>query len=113
MTEATLHKLKILADSAKYDASCSSSGVGRGNAGGKKAGQKAGLGSTAPMGVCHSFTDDGRFFAKVDDEPLVPIQTTSFDEAADALFLIIKNTPILPAPLFAPVVREETVISDM
>ena len=60
MTEATLHKLKILADSAKYDASCSSSGVGRGNAGGKKAGQKAGLGSTAPMGVCHSFTDDGR-----------------------------------------------------
>ena len=60
MTEATLHKLKILADSAKYDVSCSSSGVGRGNAGGKKTGQKAGIGSTAPMGVCHSFTDDGR-----------------------------------------------------
>ena len=60
-----------------------------------------------------AFTDDGRFFAKVDDDPLVPIQTTSFDEAADALFLIIKNTPILPAPLFAPVMREETVISDM
>ena len=60
-----------------------------------------------------AFTDDGRFFAKVDNDPLVPIQTTSFDEAADALFLIIKNTPILPAPLFAPVVREETVISDM
>ena len=60
-----------------------------------------------------AFTDDGRFFAKVDDEPLVPIQTTSFDEAADALFLIIKNTPISPAPLFAPPVRPETVISDM
>jgi hypothetical protein len=60
-----------------------------------------------------AFTDDGRFFAKIDDDPLVPIQTTSFDEAADALFLIIKNTPILPAPLFAPVVREETVISDV
>ncbi len=60
-----------------------------------------------------AFTDDGRFFAKVDDAPLVPIDTTSFDEAADALFLIIKNTPILPVPLFAPVLREETVISDV
>ena len=60
-----------------------------------------------------AFTEDGRFFAKVDDAPLVPIETTSFDEAADALFLIIKNTPILPAPLFPPVLREETVISDM
>ena len=60
-----------------------------------------------------AFTEDGRFFAKVDDAPLVPIETTSFDEAADALFLIIKNTPISPAPLFAPVLREETVISDM
>ena len=59
------------------------------------------------------FTDDGRFFAKIDDNPLVPIETSSFDEAADALFLIIKNTPISPAPLFPPVVREESVISDM
>jgi hypothetical protein len=60
-----------------------------------------------------AFTEDGHFFAKVDDAPLVPIDTTSFDEAADALFLIIKNTPISPAPLFAPVVLEETVISDV
>lgn len=60
-----------------------------------------------------AFTDDGRFYAKIDDEPLVPIDTTSFDEAADALFLIIRNTPILPAPLFRPVQREETVINDM
>ena len=37
----------------------------------------------------------------------------TFDEAADALFLIIKNTPILPPPLFPPVEHEETVISDM
>ena len=60
-----------------------------------------------------AFTDDGRFFAKIDDQPLVPIETSSFDEAADALFLIIKNTPILPPPLFPPVEREESVISDM
>ena len=60
-----------------------------------------------------AFTEDGRFFAKIDEAPLVPIDTTSFDVAADALFLIIKNTPISPAPLFAPVLREETVISDV
>jgi hypothetical protein len=60
-----------------------------------------------------AFTDDGHFFAKIDENPLVPIETSSFDEAADALFLIIKNTPILPPPLFPPVEHEETVISDM
>lgn len=60
-----------------------------------------------------AFTDDGRFFAKIDNAPLVPIDTISFDEAADALFLIIKNTPISPAPLFAPALHEETVISDV
>ncbi len=58
-----------------------------------------------------AFTDDGRFFAKIDDSPLVPIETTSFDEAADALFLIIRNTPVLPAPVIR--MQEETVVSDM
>ena len=45
-------KLIILADSAKYDASCSSSGSTRGN--------KGGLGNTAIAGICHSFASDGR-----------------------------------------------------
>lgn len=45
-------KLKILADSAKYDASCSSSGTSRKN--------KDGLGSTSISGICHSFASDGR-----------------------------------------------------
>lgn len=58
-----------------------------------------------------AFTDDGRFFAKIDDSPLVPIETTSFDEAADALFLIIRNTPVSPAPVIR--MQEETVVSDM
>ena len=44
-------KLNILADSAKYDASCSSSGSKRNN---------NGLGNTAPAGICHSFSSDGR-----------------------------------------------------
>ena len=46
-------KLKILADSAKYDASCSSSGSTRKNNGN-------GLGNAALSGVCHSFASDGR-----------------------------------------------------
>lgn len=47
-------KLAILADAAKYDASCSSSG-----AKGRKGGSK-GLGSTEGTGICHSYTPDGR-----------------------------------------------------
>ncbi len=45
-------KLKILADSAKYDASCSSSGSSRKNTNG--------IGAAARSGICHSFASDGR-----------------------------------------------------
>ncbi len=52
----TLHrKLAILADAAKYDASCASSGAsGRNSRDGK------GLGSTSGSGICHAYTPDGR-----------------------------------------------------
>lgn len=54
MTEATLNKLKILAESAKYDVSCSSSGTVR-------RGKTDGIGNTVGgVGICHSFADDGR-----------------------------------------------------
>lgn len=46
-------KLTILADAAKYDASCSSSGSDRANTAG-------GIGSAALSGVCHSWSADGR-----------------------------------------------------
>jgi len=46
-------KLTILADAAKYDASCASSGSRRERA-------KGGLGNTEGMGICHSYTPDGR-----------------------------------------------------
>jgi putative DNA modification/repair radical SAM protein len=46
-------KLNILADAAKYDVSCVSSGSSRGNA-------KKGIGSSVSCGICHSFTEDGR-----------------------------------------------------
>ncbi|MBO5095417.1 MAG: putative DNA modification/repair radical SAM protein [Bacilli bacterium] len=45
-------KLKILADSAKYDASCSSSGSKRSN--------NNGMGNASYAGICHSFSSDGR-----------------------------------------------------
>ncbi len=47
-------KLSILADAAKYDASCASSGSR-----GRRAGP-GGIGSTDGMGICHSYTPDGR-----------------------------------------------------
>ena len=46
-------KLEILADAAKYDASCASSGAKQTRAGSK-------LGTTEGMGICHSYTPDGR-----------------------------------------------------
>jgi len=49
-------KLEILADAAKYDASCASSGTER-----RDSSDGKGLGSTAPgMGICHSYAPDGR-----------------------------------------------------
>ena len=51
-----LAKLKILADAAKYDASCASSGtVTR-----SSLGEKTGVGSTEGMGICHAYAPDGR-----------------------------------------------------
>jgi putative DNA modification/repair radical SAM protein len=46
-------KLNILADAAKYDVSCSSSGSNRKN-------KTNGLGNAEGMGICHSYTPDGR-----------------------------------------------------
>lgn len=45
-------KLKILADAAKYDVSCSSSGSKRKNTGG--------IGDASVSGICHTYTEDGR-----------------------------------------------------
>ncbi|MEO1524371.1 MAG: putative DNA modification/repair radical SAM protein [Planctomycetota bacterium] len=52
MSQSIESKLAILADAAKYDASCASSGSRRKSSGG--------LGSTEGMGICHSYTPDGR-----------------------------------------------------
>lgn len=53
MDESVLEKLKILAESAKYDVSCASSGTSRSH-------KKGAIGSAAGWGICHSFAEDGR-----------------------------------------------------
>jgi len=50
----TLQKLEILADAAKYDASCASSGGAKRNA------KSGGIGSVTGAGICHAYTPDGR-----------------------------------------------------
>ncbi len=52
MNESTMEKLRLLAEGAKYDVSCSSSGSQRSNQGG--------LGSASNGGICHSWSKDGR-----------------------------------------------------
>lgn len=49
------HRLAVLADAAKYDASCSSSGAGT-----RTSLKSGGIGSTEGMGICHAYAPDGR-----------------------------------------------------
>lgn len=53
MSDRIREKLSILADAAKYDVSCSSSGSSRKN-------DNKGLGDSSASGICHSYTEDGR-----------------------------------------------------
>ena len=53
MNEKVQEKLEILAQAAKYDVSCSSSGSNRKN-------HNKGLGNSTGMGICHTYTEDGR-----------------------------------------------------
>lgn len=53
MNEIVQKKLNILANAAKYDVSCASSGNNRANT-------QGGIGNAVNCGICHSFTEDGR-----------------------------------------------------
>ncbi len=53
MNERIREKLTILADAAKYDVSCASSGSDRKNT-------NKGIGDATGMGICHAYTEDGR-----------------------------------------------------
>ena len=49
-----MEKLRILADAAKYDVACTSSGASRSNR------RDGGMGNAVSAGICHSFSADGR-----------------------------------------------------
>jgi putative DNA modification/repair radical SAM protein len=88
-------KLEILADAAKYDASCASSGAPRRDSGGKE-----GIGATNGMGICHSYTPDGRCVS------LLKILLTNFC-VYDCQYCINRRTSDVPRARFsvAEVVR--------
>lgn len=88
MNEKVLSKLKILAESAKYDVSCSSSGTVRRN----KAGM---LGNTVGgWGICHSFADDGRCIS------LLKIMLTNYC-IYDCAYCINRRTNDIPRATFS------------
>ena len=90
-------KLEILADAAKYDASCASSGAAR-----RDSTRSKGLGSTSKMGICHSYTPDGRCVS------LLKILLTNFC-LYDCLYCINRRSSDVPRARFtAPEVVDLT-----
>jgi putative DNA modification/repair radical SAM protein len=81
-------KLRILADSAKYDASCASSGS-------KRAATPGGLGHSDGTGICHSYTPDGRCVS------LLKILLTNFC-VYDCLFCVNRVSSDIPRARFTP-----------
>lgn len=87
VNDNVLEKLKVLAESAKYDVSCSSSGTVRKN-------KTGGLGNTVGgMGICHSFTEDGRCVS------LLKIMLTNFC-IYDCAYCINRRSNDIPRATF-------------
>ena len=89
--ERILKKIMILADAAKYDVSCASSGVVRTGV----LGHKAKIGSTFRRGICHSFTPDGRCIS------LLKILLTN-QCRYDCLYCINRTSSNVPRARFSP-----------
>lgn len=88
MNEHILSKLKTLAESAKYDVSCASSGTVRKN-------DRGGIGNTVGgMGICHSFTDDGRCVS------LLKIMLTNYC-IYDCAYCINRRSNDIPRAIFS------------
>ncbi|BAP44973.1 putative DNA modification/repair radical SAM protein [Pseudomonas sp. 21LCFQ02] len=85
-----IEKLSILADAAKYDASCASSGAPKRSSAGK-----AGLGSTNGMGICHSYTPDGRCVS------LLKVLLTNFC-LYDCQYCVNRRSSDVPRARFSP-----------
>ncbi len=84
----TQAKLAILADAAKYDASCASSGTERRDSLGGR-----GIGSTEGMGICHSYAPDGRCIS------LLKVLLTNFCQY-DCLYCVNRVTSNVPRARF-------------
>jgi putative DNA modification/repair radical SAM protein len=84
-------KLAILADAAKYDASCASSGTDKRHSLGPG---KAGIGSTEGMGICHSYAPDGRCIS------LLKILLTNFC-VFDCLYCVNRVSSNVPRARFS------------
>ena len=82
-------KLAILADAAKYDASCASSGGDR-----RDSMQGRGLGSNEGMGICHSYAPDGRCIS------LLKILLTNFC-IYDCLYCVNRSSSNTPRARFS------------
>ncbi len=87
MDEKILEKLKILAESAKYDVSCASSGTSRGKRNGM-------IGSAAGWGICHSFAEDGRCIS------LLKIMLTNYCRY-DCAYCVNRRSNDVPRATFA------------
>ena len=85
-----IEKLTILADAAKYDASCASSGAPKRSSKGKD-----GIGSTNSMGICHSYTPDGRCVA------LLKVLLTNFC-LYDCQYCVNRRSSDVPRARFTP-----------
>ena len=83
-------KLGILADAAKYDASCASSGAPKRSSRGRD-----GLGATDGMGICHSYTPDGRCVS------LLKVLLTNFC-LYDCQYCVNRRTSNVPRARFTP-----------
>ncbi len=83
-------KLGILADAAKYDASCASSGAPKRNS---RSGD--GLGATNGMGICHSYTPDGRCVS------LLKVLLTNFC-LYDCQYCVNRRSSNVPRARFTP-----------
>ncbi len=81
-------KLEILAESAKYDISCASSGTSRSN-------KNKGIGSASRCGICHSFTADGRCVS------LLKIMLTNYC-MFDCAYCINRQSNDIPRAGFTP-----------
>ena len=87
-TYTTQEKLQILADAAKYDVACTSSGSSR-------RGKKGELGNAEACGICHSFAADGRCIS------LLKILMTNHC-AYDCKYCINRSSNDVPRATFTP-----------